>query len=165
MVKSIRQAVLADLDRLMEIYEIAKRFMQQSGNPNQWINGYPQPDFIVSEINNQHCWVCLNEDDCIIATFCFVPGPDDTYAQISEGEWLSDVPYHVIHRLASDGSCRGIAQICIDWCDKHSNNIRADTHADNKIMQYLLEKNSFIRCGIIRVANGTPRIAYQRLPK
>ena len=31
-----------------------------------------------------------------------------------------------------------------------------------KIMQNLLEKHGFIRCGIIYVANGTPRIAYQR---
>ena len=41
--------------------------------------------------------------------------------------------------------------------------LRADTHADNKIMQHLLEKNGFTRCGIIHVADGTPRIAYQKL--
>ena len=30
-------------------------------------------------------------------------------------------------------------------------------------MQHLLEKNGFTPCGIIYVANGTPRIAYQRV--
>ena len=35
--------------------------------------------------------------------------------------------------------------------------------ADNQIMQHLLEKNGFTRCGIIHVADGTPRIAYQKL--
>ena len=30
-------------------------------------------------------------------------------------------------------------------------------------MQHLLEKNGFTRCGIIHVADGTPRIAYQKL--
>ena len=34
---------------------------------------------------------------------------------------------------------------------------------DNQIMQHLLEKNGFTRCGIIHVADGTPRIAYQKL--
>lgn len=30
-------------------------------------------------------------------------------------------------------------------------------------MQHILEKNGFARCGIIHVADGTPRIAYQKL--
>ena len=34
---------------------------------------------------------------------------------------------------------------------------------DNKIMQHLLEKNGFTRCGIIHVADGSPRFAYQKL--
>ena len=29
----------------------------------------------------------------------------------------------------------------------------------------VLEKNGFTRCGIIHVADGTPRIAYQRLSR
>ena len=41
--------------------------------------------------------------------------------------------------------------------------MRADTHADNKVMQHLLESEGFTRCGIIHVADGTPRIAYQRM--
>ena len=41
--------------------------------------------------------------------------------------------------------------------------LRADTHADNKIMQHLLEKNGFTRCGVIHVADGSPRFAYQKL--
>lgn len=38
----IRTACAGDLDRLMEIFEHARRFMQANGNSNQWINGYPQ---------------------------------------------------------------------------------------------------------------------------
>ena len=43
-----------------------------------------------------------------------------------------------------------------------SSNIRVDTHADNKTMQRLIEKNGFTKCGTIYVKNGTARIAYQR---
>lgn len=39
--------------------------------------------------------------------------------------------------------------------------IRIDTHADNKTMQHLIEADGFTRCGIIYIADGTPRIAYQ----
>ena len=42
----IRKATLDDLDRLMEIFEEARRFMCRTGNPNQWINGYPQRELI-----------------------------------------------------------------------------------------------------------------------
>ena len=164
MIDSIRRGELSDIDRLMEIFEVARGFMKRTGNPNQWINGYPQREFIEQEIQTGHCWVCLDELKCVVATFCFIPGPDPTYARIEDGAWISNAPYHVIHRLASDGSCQGVAETCIRWCVAHSITLRADTHADNRVMQHLLEKNGFVRCGIIYVANGTPRIAYQRLP-
>ena len=162
MIKDIRKASISEVDRLMEIFDRAREFMRQTGNPNQWINGYPQRELIEQEIRKEHCFVCIDKDNKIIATFCMIAGPDPTYATIEDGKWLSDDPYYVIHRLASDGSCQGIARQCFEWCARQSDCLRADTHADNKVMQHLLEKNAFIRCGIIYVANGTPRIAYQR---
>ncbi len=42
-------------------------------------------------------------------------------------------------------------------------NFRIDTHNDNKIMQHVIEKNGFIRCGIIYVKDGSPRIAYEKI--
>ncbi len=45
-----------------------------------------------------------------------------------------------------------------------SGSLRADTHADNKAMQHILEETGFTRCGvIIHVADGSPRFAYQRM--
>lgn len=158
----IRLATLSDLNKLMGIFDTARRFMQSTGNANQWINGYPQRELIMHEINSGHCYVCINEQESVAGTFCFIQGPDPTYSRIDEGNWLDNDPYWVIHRIASDGSCRGIFEACINWCEKQTPNLRVDTHADNKIMQNLLEKHGFIRCGIIYVANGTPRIAYQR---
>ena len=73
------------------------------------------------------------------------------------------MPYGTIHRLASTGDHRGVASEVIAWCLEHCESLRADTHADNKIMQHLLEKNGFARCGIIHVEDGTPRVAYQKL--
>ena len=50
---NIRPATPADLDRLMEIFEAARRFMVSTGNPNQWINGYPQRGLIAEEISKE----------------------------------------------------------------------------------------------------------------
>ena len=98
------------------------------------------------------------------AVFAFILGVDPTYQVIEDGAWLNDtLPYGTIHRLASSGKSKGVASAVIEWCLEHCQSLRADTHADNQIMQHLLEKNGFTRCGIIHVADGTPRIAYQKL--
>ena len=76
MITLIRKAIPTDLDRLMEIFSIARRFMQTTGNPNQWINGYPQRELIAQEIEADHCYAVENESGIIIATFCFIQGPD-----------------------------------------------------------------------------------------
>lgn len=66
-------------------------------------------------------------------------------------------------RLASAGKHKGVGKAVLDWSMEHCQSLRADTHADNKIMQHLLEKNGFTRCGVIHVADGSPRFAYQKL--
>ena len=79
-------------------------------------------------------------------------------------DWLNDtLPYGTVHRLASAGRQKGVASAVLEWSLEHCQSLRADTHADNKIMQHLLEKNGFTRCGIIHVRDGSPRYAYQKL--
>ena len=57
----------------------------------------------------------------------------------------------------------GVAADVITWCLEHCESLRADTHADNKAMQHILEETGFTRCGVIHVADGSPRFAYQRM--
>ena len=121
-------------------------------------------------IRRRRCWkktstpIGCTVNGRLEAVFAFILGPDPTYAKIEDGQWLNDeVPYGTIHRLASAGDRRGVASEVIAWCLEHCESLRADTHADNKIMQHLLEKNGFVRCGIIHVEDGTPRVAYQKL--
>lgn len=162
---TIRKATANDLERIMEIFCLAHKFMLSTGNPNQWTDGYPQKELMLEEIKQGHCHVCVTSEQTIAATFCLVPSPDPTYSKIHGGHWLNDEPYYVIHRLASDGSIKGIGKICIEWCAKKCSNLRIDTHEDNHVMQSLAERCGFVKCGIIHVANGTPRIAYQRFDK
>ena len=158
-----RGAVRADLAQILKIYERARQAMAESGNPNQWGNGYPTPELLEEDIDTNRLFVYMINGH-MEAVFAFVLGADPTYAVIEDGQWLNDtLPYGTIHRLASAGRSKGVASAVIEWCLEHCESLRADTHADNKIMQHLLEKNGFTRCGIIHVADGTPRIAYQKM--
>ena len=40
-------------------------------------------------------------------------------------------------------------------------NLRIDTHNDNLTMQHIVAKAGFSYCGIIRLEDGDPRLAYQ----
>lgn len=158
----IRQARIEDIKALMPVYDRAKVFMADHGNVSQWIDGYPSEDLIRSEIEAGHCHVCETSDGRIAGTFCFIIGEDPTYEVIEDGQWCSPSTYGTIHRLASSGIVNGIADACISWCWSRIRNLRADTHADNTVMQNILSRNGFIRCGIIHTDNGSPRIAYQK---
>ena len=36
----IRKTTFADISQLREIFAIARQFMIETGNPNQWVDGY-----------------------------------------------------------------------------------------------------------------------------
>ena len=161
---NVRKALPKDLPALLAIFDYARVFMAAHGNPTQWPPSYPDGELMGQEIARGVCYV-LEQEGRVEGTFCYIPGVEPTYLKIDQGAWPDDRPYATIHRLASTGDRRGVASEVIAWCLEHCESLRADTHADNKIMQHLLEKNGFTRCGIIHVADGTPRIAYQRLSR
>ena len=163
MIYTIRHATEADVPALLQLAEAARQIMRQSGNPTQWINGYPKAEDFLRDIDRQGSFVVLRGEEPV-GTFAFLSGPDPTYAKIYEGEWLDDVqPYHVVHRIASLPEAHGVMRVLLDYCFSHSHNIRIDTHRDNTIMRHLLQRFGFTYCGIIFLANGQERLAYQRL--
>ena len=159
---NVRNAKLEDLENIQIIYEYARMLMQESGNKTQWTNGYPQKELLEEDIRNANCYVVEDKKD-IVAVFMLFKGDEPTYKNIYNGAWVNDAPYGTIHRLAATGKLKGMASFCIDWCLNQCENIRIDTHEDNKIMQHILEKKDFIKCGTIYVDDGTPRLAYQKV--
>lgn len=159
----IRKATPDDLPRLMDIFQRARLIMRASGNLHQWTGGYPTPDVVAADIAQGHCHLCTDAEGKAMGTFAFIPGKDPTYATIYQGKWKDDtLPYGTIHRLAALPSGHGVATACIDWCYAALPNLRADTHRDNRIMQHILTKHGFQYCGIIHLANGDERLAYQK---
>ena len=157
----IQKATLSQFSRILAIYDGAREFMAANGNPNQWGNAYPPEDMIRQDILKGKCYVNLKDDD-IRAVFYFNLEQDPTYGYI-EGAWLNDDPYGVIHRLAVGDNGRGIAAECFDFALSRCKNLRIDTHEDNLPMQRCLAKNGFVRCGIIYLEDGDPRIAYHKI--
>lgn len=171
------------MPRLLEIYEAARRYMRSTGNMEQWTGGYPSRETIMDDAAQGWLYLvecrdmqapcsCKDAHDVagghttderrdVVGCFCLRPSPEPNYSFIENGRWLDEGPYHVIHRLASDGSVKGVGRAVFGWCMERCGNLRVDTHADNTTMLSLLDRLGFTRCGTIYVEDGTPRTAFQ----
>lgn len=164
----IRKATDADIPAIYDIIKKAQGFLKARG-VNQWQNNYPNEDTIISDISKELNYVCCYEDK-VIGTIVIIFDGEITYNKIYDGEWLSDGEYVTIHRLAVDDSVRGqgIAARMIyfteQMCkDRGVASIRIDTHRDNIPMQRTLSKYGFVYCGIIYLANGDERLAFEKI--
>lgn len=157
----VRKSTAADLVELLRVYAAARAFMCETGNPTQWGASYPLPETVKDDIRRGVSYVVL-DGERICGAFVFFIGAEPTYAQI-DGAWPEEgETYGVIHRVASDGTVRGVLQTCLAYCGARHPVLRIDTHRDNRVMQHLLTKHGFTYCGIVHVEDGTPRLAYHK---
>lgn len=155
----IRLTKIEDLPEIMVIYDLARQFMKDQGNPTQWDGGYPSHDLIEDDIATGQSFV-VEKAGQIVGTFAFIIGEDPTYQIIEKGNWRFTESYGTIHRIASNGQIRGLSRQVFDFCLQQIAYLRIDTHADNKSMQAAILNYGFKECGIIYVADGSPRLAY-----
>ena len=158
---SIRQTRVEDIPRLQALFSHARSFMLETGNPSQWTAAYPSEELLRKDIGSRDSYVVEDEKQTVIATFVLRCGIDPTYDVIYEGRWLNDAPYATIHRIASDGTRKGILHLVMQFAQLDYNNIRIDTHRDNQVMRNAIAKEGFVYCGIIHCWNGDERVAYQ----
>ena len=165
----IRKSREEDLPRIMEIYRYARDFMACNGNPDQWgPTNWPPEALIRQDISRRDSYVCLNDEGTVIGTFFFIHGKDidPTYREISDGAWLDDSAYGVVHRLAGDGSEKGIGAFCLNWAYEQCGHLRIDTHSDNQVIRHLAQKLGFVHCGTIFVEEDDfPRLAFEKVRK
>lgn len=158
---SIRHTRVEDIPRLQALFSHARSFMLETGNPSQWTAAYPSEELLRKDIGSRDSYVVEDEKQTVIATFVLRGGVDPTYDVIYEGRWLNDAPYATIHRIASDGTRKGILHLAMQFAQLDYNNIRIDTHRDNQVMRNAIAKEGFVYCGIIHCWNGDERVAYQ----
>ena len=158
---TVRNATIEDLPNILKIYDRARTYMRETGNPNQWGSQNPPIAVLEQDIESGQLYL-LEDDQGIQGVFAFIIGNDPTY-QVIEGAWNSDKPYGTIHRIASSGNKGGVFTASIEFCKKRIHHLRIDTHEDNRIMQHLVSRHGFRYCGIIHLADGSPRLAYDRI--
>ena len=158
----IRLAKKEDIPHLLEIYAAARAFMRQNGNPTQWSSTYPSREDLAADIDAQQLYAVENPEGRIWACFVMADGPDATYDVIYDGAWTKDAPYGVLHRVAGDGTEKGLVKRCVSYAAGQYAYLRIDTHENNLPMQRALSKEGFTCRGTIITIDGTKRLAYDR---
>ena len=153
----VRRAAYADIPEIERIYAYARAFMKEHGNPTQWGAKNPPKEKLLTDIQKEQLYVIASGKH-ICGVFAFILGEDPTYTDI-DGTWSSQDDYGTIHRIAGNGA-GGIFNTCLEFCLHRCSYIRIDTHANNRVMQHLIAKAGFRKCGIIHIEDGSPRIAY-----
>ena len=164
-----RKTKLEEVSDIMRMIDQAKAYMKAQGI-DQWQNGYPNAEAFEQDIEKGYSSV-MEDDGKVIGTMAVIFDGEPTYDKIHEGAWkTTEEPYAAIHRVAVDADCKGIGiagammeaveEICRE---RGVRSIKNDTHRDNKSMQRFQAKAGFEYCGIIYLADGAERIAFEKL--
>lgn len=160
----IRKAAWKDLTEILSIYESAREFMVETGNPRQWAaRNWPPRHLVERDIARGKSYVC-EENGTILAVFFYDYGEnvEPTYREI-DGQWIGENTYGVIHRIAAKPG-QGAGRVCIDWAYRQCGHLRMDTHGDNRVMQKVLQQLGFTYCGVIWIQeDNDPRLAYEKI--
>ena len=169
----IRKAIPKDMDTLMPIFDEARGTIAKLGI-NQWQDGYPSYDVIAEDIGKNRSYA-VEQDGTICGTFVLVDDGEILYDTIYDGHWLTgneSQDYVAIHRVAISVAKRGsgISTAMINYAADYAKglgraSLRIDTHEGNVVMRRMLEKHGFVHCGTIHLANGAPRVAYEKMLK
>lgn len=163
----IEKSKLKDIDRFIAITNnVRKNFAKQ--NIDQWQGNYPAYEDFMQDIFLEESYKIIYNEK-IVGMFMLSYAKEPTYKTISNGTWLNDDDYAVIHRIAIDPEFQRKdigkeSMLLIEKLIKENNisNIRIDTHKDNEPMIHLLDSLGFIKCGVIQLREGSYRIAYQK---
>ena len=121
-----RQAQSCETDRIMQIIRQAQARMHAAGS-RQWQDGYPAPGHISADIGRNRGYVLCKPGVegplSVIAYGAVVFDGEPAYDAI-DGQWLTDEPYVLVHRIAVADGERAAAwrrNSCTVWRHSHRN--------------------------------------------
>ena len=149
---NIELVILDDLNKLMDIYDLARVRMVNEGNLTQWDNREVFKTEIIDYINKKILYKVIENDE-IVGYFAYIYDIEHAY-DVIDGKWLNQDKYITIHKIASKYNNKGIGGFIIKYViDRCKNegiyNIKIDTHKNNLSMNKFLTNNWFINCGVI----------------
>ena len=142
-----------DVPAIMTLVEAGVRRLAAMG-VDQWQDGYPNRGRIEQDVAEGIGYV-IEENDRVVAYGAVIFTGEEAYRAI-DGRWLTDEEnYVVVHRMcvAEEVVGHGFGRRFMEAAEQLSRgrvqSFRVDTHADNRVMQSLLPRLGFTRCGII----------------
>lgn len=161
----IEKAKLTDLSEIVAVIESARAFLKAQ-EIDQWQkSAYPAAADVRSDIENNVAHV-LKVDGKVAAYAAVMTGFDPAYDLI-HGAWRNDShDYVTVHRMAVSTAFRGQALgqgflTSVFETFSTYQDFRVDTHPDNQIMQHILTKLGFEKCGVVMFEGA--RWAYQKV--
>ncbi len=191
----LRPATMEEVPVIWEIILQAKAQMYREGK-HQWDENYPTVPILENDVRRGWGYVLVPEKDTpvqnvydeatpffndhtgtdngtsrqdIIAYGAVVFDGEPAYKGLWDGQWLSEQPYVVLHRLAvadcwkRQGMAVRYMQAVCDLALTHGiRSFKVDTNYDNFYMQRVFSRLGFTYCGRIRYDAGE-RMAYEKL--
>lgn len=162
-----REAAFGDVDAIMEIVHDAQLSLGSRGI-DQWQNGYPNHEAILSDIN-KGVGVVAKQGETIAAYAAIIVNGEPEYKNLVGGNWLSNGDYIVVHRICvrndfvRKGLASAVMQYAIDFAKvKGIHSFKIDTHVENQYMLNMLKKFGFTYCGEIHYEHGD-RVAFEKI--
>ena len=165
----VRPATKDDLGDVMTCVKRLKREYFEANNIPQWQGDYPAKSDFAADLEAKRLFV-MYIGECLVG-FASVGFEDEpTYSEVEGGSWKENGDYAVVHRFGINPDWHGMGMgtalmgLADKLCEARGvSAVRADTHEQNVGMIRLLEKCGFERRGIIHLANGEPRIAFEKI--
>ena len=155
-----------DLPVVVKLIDSARGALKADG-VDQWQGADPTAEDLLKNIKDGCCF--FFKEESIVGMAVLREGEDPTY-DVIEGEWLTKGDYLTIHQfvVAEDRKGEGMSRRMMERIFAHAKHkgipaVRIDTHADNFRMRGLIESTGFTYCGVIIVADGTERVAYEQV--
>ena len=164
-----RKATLEDLDQVMEAVEYSRFLLKLQGN-GQWQDGYPNKNDFINDINNGRLFVTYDKNPKEIIGVCALTYREEDYHHLYEGEWLTDLPYMVMHRVAIKKEYQGkgygkkLFEVFIEQAKLEGyKSLRIDTHEGNVVMRHIIESFDFVYCGKAILTPNKDRMVFEKV--
>lgn len=160
----LRLAVAEEAEKCYQCIEDARAYHKSMGF-EQWHPDYPTLETIKNDIKDGIGFV-FSDSDKFFGYACIITGDEPAY-HVIDGEWKTNLPYAVVHRMAFSESSRGKGlsknafSLIKNYCNQQKiNAIRVDTQKENRPMQHILKREGFAYCGLVTF-DGGPKLAYE----
>ena len=162
----IRKAKRGEAEECYRILDNGRQYQLSMGF-EQWLPEYPVPQTVLDDTDEGIGYV-FEDENGLIGYCAIVFTGEPAYPGI-EGEWLTDMPYAVVHRIAfgdgrrSTGLSKQVFALIKEYCRSQGvHSLRIDTMAENEVMRHVVAREGFQYCGTVYY-NGSPRLAYEMI--